>query len=148
MNIVSTCEAPERIPEIAAYIKSIWASPESARMYEDCIAHSAGAGAPLPRWYALEDGGRIVGCAGLIANDFISRQDLYPWLCALYVEPEMRGRGHGGALIKKARMDARAAGFPFVYLCTDHIGYYERYDFAYIGQGYHPWGEKSRIYRG
>ncbi|MGI6239715.1 MAG: GNAT family N-acetyltransferase [Christensenellales bacterium] len=148
MKMLSSCEDRARIPEIAEYIKSKWANPASARLYDDCIAHSADAGAPLPRWYALCDNGRIVGCAGLIANDFISRQDLYPWLCALYVEPEMRGRGYGGALIEKARTDARAAGFPHLYLCTDHIGYYERYNFTYIGQGYHPWGEESRIYRG
>lgn len=29
----------------------------------------------------------------------------------------------------------------------DYIGVYEKYGFQYIGQGYHPWGEESRIYQ-
>ena len=34
-----------------------------------------------------------------------------------------------------------------VFSCTDHIGYYEKCRFEYIGIGYHPWDKTSRIYR-
>lgn len=145
MRILTARENPQMRAAITDYIKSKWASPASAPVYDDCISH---AGAPLPEWYVLAEGERFVGCAGLIANDFISRQDLWPWLCALYVEPDMRGRGLGARLIERARADARVAGFARLYLCTDHVGYYEKYGFTYIGQGYHPWGEQSRIYEG
>lgn len=145
MRILTARENPGARERIADYIKSKWAGPESLRVYDDCVAH---AGHPLPEWYVLVDGERFAGCAGLIMNDFISRQDLWPWLCALYVEPDMRGRALGRLLIERARADARKAGFPHIYLCTDHVGYYEKYGFAYIGQGYHPWGEESRIYEG
>jgi len=33
-----------------------------------------------------------------------------------------------------------------LYLCTDHIGFYEKYGFKFIGTVYHPWGDNSRIY--
>ena len=94
------------------------------------------------------DNGRevVIGCAGLITNDFISRMDLYPWICALYVEEKYRGNAYGSLLLEQAKRDSKAAGLQKVYLCTDHIGYYENYGFTYIGTGYHPWGDSSRIY--
>lgn len=63
-------------------------------LYQDAIERSLTAQNPLPQGYLLVEDERILGCAGLITNDFISRMELYPWLCALYVEPDCRSRGH------------------------------------------------------
>lgn len=115
-------------------------------IYEDCIAHSIGARDSLPQWYLLEKDNEVIGGAGLVTNDFISRGDLYPWICALFVEETHRGNAYGKLLIDKAMTDTMNAGFRYIYLSTDHIGYYEKYGFSYIGEGYHPWGAKSRIY--
>lgn len=115
-------------------------------IYEDCITHTIGARDSLPHWYLLEKDGEIIGGAGLVTNDFISRGDLYPWICALFVEEAHRGNAYAKLLMEKAMADARDAGFHYIYLSTSHVGYYEKYDFNYIGDGYHPWGAKSRIY--
>lgn len=56
------------------------------------------------------------------------------------------GHGYGRRLLDYARADARRLGFRKIYLSTEHVGYYERYGFVYLGQGWHPWGESSRIY--
>lgn len=116
------------------------------RIYEDCISNSITTKSNIPRWYLLIYGENIVGGFGLIANDFVSRQDLYPYLCALYIEEKHRGKKLGQELLLHARKEAKHLGFHKIYLCTDHIGYYEKYGWSYIGTGYHPWGEQSRLY--
>ena len=147
MKILSARERSELCRTFIEYFQAKWANENSRMVYEDCIVSSLASDNPLPEWYLLtDDNERIAGCAGLITNDFISRMDLYPWCCALYVEDDMRGHGYGALLLERAKRDAANAGFSHVYLCTDHIGYYERYGFTHIGTGYHPWGESSRIY--
>ncbi len=146
MKVISIREKPEYKDQGIKYFQSKWQSVLPI-IYEDCINHSISARTPLPQWYLLEKEGAIIGCAGLITNDFISRMDLYPWICAIYIEENHRGNNYGSLLIDRAKMDAKEARFKYLYLCTDHIGYYEKYGFVYIGQGYHPWGEQSRVYQ-
>ena len=145
MRVVSIREEPGYEDTAIKYFQKNWKSvlPE---IYEDCITHSIGARNPLPQWYLLEKDDKIIGCAGLITNDFISRGDLYPWICALYIEEDHRGNAYATLLMNKAKEDAKDAGFDYIYLSTGHTGYYEKYGFEYIGQGFHPWGEESRIY--
>ena len=146
MKIISVRENPELKDKAIEYFQRNWQGV-LPKIYEDCISHSIFAKNPLPQWYLLEKGDEIIGCAGLITNDFISRMDLYPWVCAIFIEEKHRGNAYGSLLIEKAKKDAKKAGFEYLYLCTDHIGYYEKYGFKYIGQGYHPWEEESRIYQ-
>lgn len=146
MKIISVREEPRYALLATSYIQSKWASEETMMLYEDCISHCIEAQAPLPQWYLLMDHDEIIGCAGLITNDFISRMDLYPWVCAVYIEENHRGHAYGALLLEQGKKDAQQHGFSHLYLCTDHIGLYERYGFSHIGTGYHPWGESSRIY--
>lgn len=142
-HIISVREHPEYLECAIDYFSSKWGIERA--IYEDCIGHSITTKNPLPRWYLMLDGENIIGSFGLITNDFVSRQDLWPWLCALYVESSQRGRGLGGRLLAHGRREAARLGFESLYLVTDHVGYYERYGWRYIGQGYGPSGE-SRIY--
>ena len=145
MNLISVRENPTYSNLAIKYLQKSWPSVYPV-IYEDCIHHSLTSVNPLPQWYLLEQAGRIIGCAGLITNDFISRMDLYPWVCAVFIDVQYRGHNYGALLLKKAKKDAAKAGFAHLYLCTDHIGYYEKYGFTYMGQGYHPWEQASRIY--
>lgn len=145
-EIISLRQRPEMLERFIIWFQDKWASEDSKMVYRDCMEHCLGAAAPLPQWYLLLEGEEISGGAGLIVNDFISRGDLWPWVCALYVEEDRRGRGCGRLLLDRAAADAAALGFERLYLCTDHVGYYEKYGYEYIGTGWHPWGESSRVY--
>ena len=145
-QLVSVREQPEYAAAAIAYFQQSW--PEILpEMYADAIGHSLKAPQALPQWYVLLEQGEIVGCAGLISNDFISRMDLYPWLCALHVTEGKCGRGYARLVIERCQLDAARAGFDTLYLCSDSEGLYERYGFGYLAQGWHPWGETSRIYQ-
>ena len=83
MNLLSLRERPEILEVFIAYFQKNWASPDSMEVYDDCMRNAVSAEAKLPQWYLLLENdsaeARIVGCAGLITNDLISRMDLYPW---------------------------------------------------------------------
>jgi len=146
IHLISVREQPEYKEKAIRYLQDCW-SEVSPVIYENCIANCIHAEQPLPQWYLLEKEGKIIGCSGLVTNDFISRMDLYPWLCALFIDEEHRGNGYAALLMERAKQDTRKFGFRHLNLCTDLMGYYEKYGFRYIGQGYHPWDEDSRIYQ-
>lgn len=146
MQIIGIREHPEYLDRAIEYIFSKWGNVNNYLMYHDCIEHSIDVESPLPRWYLLEDEGKIIGCAGLIINDFISRMDLSPWMSSIHVEQSRRGSALGKVIIDHVKQDAKKAGFQKLYLSTEFTGYYEKFGFTYLANGYSPTGETSRIY--
>lgn len=146
MQIISVRQQPAFTKRAIHYFQQKWATEESMMLYHDAISHSINAINPLPQWYLLLDENTIMGCVGLITNDFISRGELYPWLCALFIEPSHRGLGLSKVLINHIIAQTKQLGFNELHLCTDLIGFYEKNGFIYNGLGYHPWGESSRVY--
>ena len=146
MKIISVKDYPSYKEVAIEYIQSKWANEDSLKVYENCITHSITTENKLPIWYLMLESDEVIGCAGLISNDFISRMDLWPWICAMYVEEKHRGKSLGKELLLRVKKDARKLGFNKVFLYTDLIGYYEKYGFTYLDEGYHPWGKSSSIY--
>ena len=145
IRIISVRESSGYKEKAVDYISSAWPSVPRV-IYENSISEAIYAASKLPQWYLLEKEGRTIGCAGLITNDFVSRMDLYPWVCALYIDENERGNSYGSLLLDRAEEDCRKLGFDNLYLTTDHRGLYEKYGYMYIGTGYHPWDEESHIY--
>ena len=88
MKVINIRENQQCKKRAIEYFQKIWASDESKPVYEDCISRSLVTESPLPIWYLLLNNDEIIGCVGLVTNDFISCMDLWPWLCAMY------SRGH------------------------------------------------------
>ena len=146
MKIINVKENSEYKDMIINYFIEKWASEESKMVYVDCI-NNAFKKDSLPNWFLLVDDNKIVGGAGLISNDFVARMDLCPYLCALYIEEEYRGNNLGKLLIDAIKLEASRLGYDYLYLCSDHIGYYEHFGFEKIATSYHPWGETSSIFK-
>lgn len=144
IRIICITETPEYLDKAVEYNCKNW--PLDDDIYIDCIKNSIDTENGLPRWYLMLRGDEIIGSYGLIMNDFISRQDLWPWFAALYVEESERGNRLGGVLLDHGKKEAAKLGFNELYLCTDHVNLYEKYGWIKIGVGYHPWHESSSIY--
>lgn len=143
-NIIGIRENPGFAEEAIQYFTKRWGIDE--RIYRDCIMHSLTTSSNLPRFYLMIEGDQVIGGFGLITNDFVSRQDLSPYLCALYIEEDMRGMKLGSQLLEHGRKESSRLGFDKLYLCTSHNDYYEKYSWRFIGSGYHPWNDASKIY--
>ncbi len=145
MTDLTLRQRPELKEEAARWFHQKWGVPVAA--YLECMDAYL-RGQTEYGWYLCLDGSRIVGGLGVIANDFHNRKDLTPNICAVYTEPDCRGRGIAGRLLKLAVEDLRSSGISPVYLLTDHTGFYERYGWEFLcmvqGDGEE---ELSRMYR-
>ncbi|MCL1831209.1 MAG: GNAT family N-acetyltransferase [Oscillospiraceae bacterium] len=117
------------------------------KLFLDDIARCVLATDGLPSWYVLVKNGNIIGGCGLVENDFMVDDDKGPWLVALFIDPKERGHRYGSLLMYRCRRDAADFGFDSVFINTDHIGYYEKYGFRYIGDYLHQSGCNARVYK-
>ena len=102
--------------------------------FASIVEHSQTPGA-LPITFVAVEGERLLGTVGLWRCDLISRQDLYPWMAALYVAPESRGRGLAGKLQQHVIGYARTQGYSELFLYSACRDFYERFGWQYIGEG-------------
>ena len=143
-KIIRMHDHPGGLEEAIAYYHSKWGNERNKAFIEDAIKNSNYES--LPQFFVLLKGENIVGCCGLIINDLISRHDLWPWFCGLFVEESERGQDLGADLLKFVEKTVKDLGFGNLYLSTDHISYYERYCWRFLGIGYEPDGSPTRIY--
>jgi len=143
-RIINIREHPEWLDRAADYFASKWEIDR--QIYVESMSESCDTTKGVPRWYLMLRGSDVIGGFGLIENDFMERTDLCPWMCALYVEPAERGRELGGKLLEQSRREAGKLGFAKVYLNTDHVGYYEKYSWRYLGDFAHQSGVNARVY--
>ncbi len=147
IEIINVQEFAGGIDIAVNYIHSKWGSEANYPFYYDAILNSSKANKPLPKFYLLLKDNEIIGCYGLIINDFISRHDLFPWFACLYIEEIERGNSYGRLLLEHAEQESLKSGFYILYIATDLEGYYEKYEWKRIEDGYNLNGYKTRIYK-
>lgn len=145
-QFINAHQYPAGLDEAARYLHNKWGDDGNYPFYCDVVQLSAASGSGLPQFFWLTSGDEIVGCYGLIVNDFISRHYLWPWLCCLYVAPEHRGQRLSGRLLEHAGQWLAASPYASLYLTTDHDGFYEQFGWRRLADGYDPSGQPSRIY--
>ena len=136
---------PEWAERAARWFYEKWGIPLDA--YKDSIAACLKDEASVPQWYIMTDGGEICAGAGVIENDFHDRKDLFPNVCAVYVEPLYRGRGVARGLLDAVCRDMAGLGVDTLYLLTDHVGFYERCGWRFLCMAQGEGDDRpSRIY--
>lgn len=93
----------------------------------------------------LADGDRLASFASLAERDCVDAP-YGPWIGFVHTAPEYRGQHCAGVLLKHALHLAGQHGAEQVYICTDHVGLYEKYGFTYLENRVSIYGEDSRIY--
>lgn len=131
--------------EAAVWFSQKWGIPIGAyrESMEQCIAQPKS----TPQWYVvLDDAKRIIAGAGVIDNDFHDRTDLFPNLCALFVEERYRHQRIARKLLAFAADDMSELGYDMLYLVTDHVGLYERYGWSFLTMATDADGNATRMY--
>lgn len=129
-QILTLSRCPQWTEAAARWFHQKWGIPQEA--YRKSIEESLLGQRPVPQWYLVTDGERILAGAGVIENDFHNRKDLHPNLCALYVEKDVRCQGIAGRLLAFISADMKARGLSDLYLVTDHTSFYERYGWEFF----------------
>ena len=128
VQIYKLREHPSYKEEAANWFHDKWNIPTEAyaQSMEECIV-----GNSIPQWYVAIDDNKIIGGIGFIENDFHTRKDLTPNVCALYVEEDYRNKGLAKKLLETVIEDMRTFNIQHLYLITDHTAFYERYGWKF-----------------
>jgi len=112
-------QGPEFFDTVAMRIWQAWWEADgtpldhiSGRLSENLNAR------PIPFALVAHDGDTFLGTASVIASDLAERPQLTPWVAAVWVEPQARGRGIGAALVNRATRNCFALGIGRAYLCA------------------------------
>lgn len=129
-RIIKIQEHPELKNYAANWFHEKWNIPLEAYLesIDECMKNNT----PVPQWYIVIIGDKIVGGLGVIENDFHNRKDLTPNVCAVYVEDDYRCQGIAGKMLNYVCDDMREKNIDTLYLVTDHTSFYERHGWEFL----------------
>ena len=150
IKILNLIDEQEYIEEVSEWIWKEWSKCHGAKL-EDIIYRSKHSlkkdGSGIPQMYIAKYKNKVVGVVSIWLNDLTARQDLYPWMAALYVKKEYRNMGIGKMLQNKCIEECKKMKYKNLYLITDHINYYEKTGWEFLENSPLGNGNYTRIYR-
>ena len=129
VRICHLLECPHHLPAVAEMIyREFWVDVVGGLTLDFLTAHlhTATDRSRIPLSLVALDGERLLGTVNLIENDDKSRSHLRPWLAAMVVVADQRGRGVGSRLVNALLDEARRLQIPVLYFGTDVPGFYRR----------------------
>lgn len=118
-------DMPEAVSELAEQFRAEWepyygaTGPGNAEA--DLLSCCRKDDIPLAL-VAVTDHGKIAGTGALKAESVGAEAGEGPWIAALLVVPDKRGKGIGTALVAALEDEARRLRFPALYTSTDTAG--------------------------
>jgi GNAT superfamily N-acetyltransferase len=110
----------EFIPIVARWHHAEWGDLRPGETVEDRAARVERecGHCEIPTTFVAAAGSELLGTASLIQNDVATRPELSPWLSGVFVAPQHRRLGIGGALVDRTVQEARILGVLRLYLYT------------------------------
>ncbi|MDD3252452.1 MAG: GNAT family N-acetyltransferase [Lachnospiraceae bacterium] len=146
MKIEQLREHPQYIEIVIDWLNEEFGNTKSRNFYQELIKHSL-TDNQLPITFVALENDVLLGTVGIWRGDLLSRQELYPWLSALVVNPRYRKSGIGQELQKHALQYCQSKGIKQLYLYTELNGYYEKSGWVSFDVGYEYTGGKVAIYK-
>ena len=146
MKIEMLKDYPEFVEEVIEWLNNEFGNGNSLKFYQGIIEHSLVEN-QLPITFIAVENGVLLGTVGIWRGDLLSRQELYPWLSALVVNPNYRNKGIGQSLQKHVLEYCKMSGYKEIFLYTELDGYYEKSGWIPFDKGYEYTGSEVCIYR-
>ena len=146
MKIEMLKDYPEFVEEVIEWLNNEFGNRNSYKFYQGIIEHSLVEN-QLPITFIAVENGILLGTVGIWRGDLLSRQELYPWLSALVVNPNYRNKGIGQSLQKHVLEYCKMSGYKEIFLYTELNGYYEKSGWIPFDKGHEYTGSEVCIYR-
>ena len=80
----------------------------------------------------LLDNDKLIGFISLFKYDGDEMKNLTPWYATMYVKKEYRNKGYSKILNDAILNEAKKKGYNRIYLKSNLVNYYEKFDAKYI----------------
>jgi len=121
MQIVPLADREDLIQELAELHHAEWQhlSPSMTLAKRAEVLSKLAGRQGIPSIFIATNDSGLMGSAALVQKDMETRQDLSPWLAAVYVKEKFRGQGVASALIARCEQEAVQAGVDAWFLYTE-----------------------------